>query len=92
MTAEMLTVKVHPDDADEERLLESLGAKQVVFFHATRKNCETVIEKLAERGIDARCLAEGQSVTVIPSSDNVLRSCINFFLPLSTAWARLIRS
>ena len=64
MTAEMLTVKVHPDDADEERLLESLGAKQVVFFHAPRKDCEAAIGKLAERGIDARCLAEGQSVTV----------------------------
>ena len=64
MTAERLTVKVHPDDADEEVLLEALGAEKVIFFHAPREACEAAIEKMAARGADARCLAEGQSLVL----------------------------
>ena len=58
MRTERLTLPVHPDAAELQKLLSRLGAGTGVCFHAPAEDCGW----LAELGL--RCLAPGETLTV----------------------------
>ena len=64
MTAEKLTIKAHPDEADALRFLSVIRPRKALFFHAEKEGCASLLEKASSLGTDAKCALSPDGIEV----------------------------